>query len=186
MGAASQRPRPRSGDELASHQTWLVSTLFMISTVMSIFRPDPTLAIAMINFYATAHRSAPAVCAFGILLALSLAVDVVWFVEYSPLQILSMDALLVLSQQGQLAITFTAVSMAYKLAVLYASPGLYRAFAAEDAQAAADAVAAAARARMLAQPPVGEERGRRTRCLPLCAPGPRGASRRAEPGVEPG
>jgi hypothetical protein len=173
----------RLGDEVASHHTWLVSTLFMISAVMSIYRPDPTPAISMIIFYATAHRSAPAVYAFGILLALSLAVDVVWFVEYSPLQVLTLDALLVLSQPGQLALTFTAVSVAYKLAVLYASPGLYRAFAAEAAaQATADALAAAARARALAPAAAGEDRVRRARCLPYCASGLRAATRRsAEP-----
>lgn len=107
----------------------------------------------------------------------------IWVVEYSPLQVLSIDALLALSQRGQLALTLTAVSMAYKLAVLHASPGLYRAFAAEDARAAMDdALAAATRARALAQPPAGEDRGRRARFLPFCVAGRRTATRRsAEP-----
>lgn len=125
-----------ASDDIASTHSWLTTTLFCISLFESVFRPDPTSVICLFGFYATAHRSAPAVRSFSTFLALTLVVDVLWFLEYSPLQYLSLDALLEVPRRGQMALILSALSVVYKLIVLPVALRLYRSYAAEQAQAA--------------------------------------------------
>lgn len=124
-----------ASDDIASTHSWLATTLFCISLFESVFRPDPTSVICLFGFYATAHRSAPAVRSFSTFLALTVAVDVVWFLEYSPLQYFSLDALFEVPRRGQMALILSALSVIYKLIVLPVSLRLYRSYAAEQKQA---------------------------------------------------
>lgn len=124
-----------ASDDIATTHSWLTTTLFCISMFESVFRPDPTSVICLFGFYATAHRSAPAVRSFSTFLALTVFVDVLWFLEYSPLQYLSIDALFEVPRRGQMALILSALSVVYKLVVLPVSMRLYRSYAAEQTQA---------------------------------------------------
>ncbi|KAG8464850.1 hypothetical protein KFE25_010218 [Diacronema lutheri] len=124
-----------ASDDIASTHSWLTTTLFCISLFESVFRPDPTSVICLFGFYATAHRSAPAVRSFSTFLALTVFVDVLWFLEYSPLQYFSLDALLEVPRRGQMALILSALSVLYKLIVLPISLRLFRSYAAEHKQA---------------------------------------------------
>lgn len=119
-------------DDIASTHTWLTTTLFCISLFESVFRPDPTSVVCLFGFYSTAHRSAPAMRSFTVFLAVTVAVDVLWFIEYSPLQYMSLDALWEVPRRGQLALILSLLSVLYKLISIGVSIRLYRAYAAEQ------------------------------------------------------
>lgn len=115
-----------------STHTWLTTTLFCISLFESVFRPDPTSVICLFGFYSTSHRSGPAMWSFTMFLAITLVVDVMWFLEYSPLEYLSLEALWEVPRRGQMALIFSLLSVLYKIIVLPISVRLYSAFSAEQ------------------------------------------------------
>jgi len=67
---------------------------------------------------------------FAIFLALTVVVDVLWFIEYSPLQYMALDALWEVPRRGQLALILSLLSVLYKLISIGVSVRLYRAYAA--------------------------------------------------------
>ncbi|KAL1519934.1 hypothetical protein AB1Y20_023422 [Prymnesium parvum] len=107
--------------------------IFIFSLFLSVLRPDPTPAVTLFGFYGTHVRSKGSIRSFWVFLSVTVCVDVLWLVEYSPLQPIGWEQLQLLSRKEQIAIILSAVNAVYKLLVIHSSIWLCQAFAKREA-----------------------------------------------------
>ena len=80
-------------------------------------RPPPARAL---RSAAGAHvRSYGAIRSFWFFLGVTVVVDLLWLLAYSPLRPLDWDMLMQLSRKDQLSVLFSVLAMFYKLSVIY-------------------------------------------------------------------
>lgn len=131
--AAPEPSTPLEGIELeiadgCDQLSWITTGILVISLLLSVLRPDPTPAVTLFGFYGTHVRSKGSIRSFWTFLAVTIVVDVVWLLEYSPLHPIDWATLQQLTRKEQLACVMSAVNALYKAAAVYTSIVVTRAF----------------------------------------------------------
>ena len=105
--------------EQCDNLTWVVTGIFVLSIFLTILRPDPTLAICLFAFYGAHTRSYGAIRSFWFFTLVTVLVDVLWLLAYSPLRPMEWDTLQQLARKDQMSVTLSVLNLVYKLLAVY-------------------------------------------------------------------
>jgi len=111
--------------------------IFVVALFLTLLRPDPTPAVTLFGFYGTHVRSKGSIRSFWVFLTVTLCVDVIWLIEYSPLRPIAWEQLQTLSRKEQLAVTFSGLNAFYKIMAIYSAMHLQGIFEKREAMLAA-------------------------------------------------
>lgn len=89
--------------EECDNLTWVTTGIFILSIFLTILRPDPTLAVCLFGFYGAHVRSYGAIRSFWFFTSVTIIVDVLWLLAYSPLRPIEWDTLQQLSRKDQVS-----------------------------------------------------------------------------------
>ena len=110
--------------EQCENVTWVTTGIFILSIFLTILRPDPTLAICLFGFYGAHVRSFGAIRSFWFFTLISVLVDALWLLAYSPLRPIEWDTLQQLSRKDQLSVMLSVLNVVYKLIVVWSAINL--------------------------------------------------------------